>query len=78
MKQKNNMYTAEEIRNVETLKDITERAIEQLIYSANFAHLNYVFIDKNLLSPERINQLKELGYTVVIGYGDTARIKISW
>lgn len=55
-----------------------ELAITNMIWDANWAHLNYIFIDRDLFSKGVIDKLRENGFTVVIGQGDAARIKISW
>lgn len=57
---------------------IEEVAISNLILDANYAHLNYIFVDRGLFSQEIIDKLRENGFTVVTGQGDVARIKISW
>lgn len=53
-------------------------AITELIQDAHWAHQNYIFVDKGIFSQETIEKVKNAGYNVVIGYGDVARIKISW
>jgi len=40
--------------------------------------MNYLLIDKGLLSPDSIDTFIREGYSVVVGYGDKARVKISW
>ena len=55
-----------------------ELAIIELIQDAHYAHQNYIFIDKGTFSQETIEKVREAGYNVVIGYGEVARIKISW
>ena len=55
-----------------------ELAITELIQDAHYAHQNYIFIDKGSFSQETIEKVREAGYNIVIGYGDVARIKISW
>lgn len=57
---------------------IEEMAISNLIWDANYAHLNYIFVDRGLFSQEVIDKLRENGFTIVTGQGDVARIKISW
>ena len=49
-----------------------------LIDAAHIFGLNYVFIDKCMIDDDTINNLKLGGYSVIVGQGDTARIKISW
>jgi len=55
-----------------------ELAISNMIWDANWAHLNYIFVDRDLFSKGVIDKLRENGFTVVTGQGDVARIKISW
>ncbi len=55
-----------------------ELAISNMICDANWAHLNYIFVDRDLFSKGVIDKLRENGFTVVTGQGDVARIKISW
>lgn len=55
-----------------------EFVIGQLMQVANYAHQNYIFIDKGTFSQETIEKVCKAGYNIVIGYGDVARIKISW
>ena len=55
-----------------------EFAIGQLMQAANYAHQNYIFVNKGTFSQETIEKVREAGYNVLIGYGDIARIKISW
>lgn len=39
---------------------------------------NYLFLDKNTIPQDIINDLRSKDYTVIIGQGEVARIKISW
>lgn len=55
-----------------------ELAITELIQAAHYAQQNYIFIDKGSFSQETIEKVKNTGYNVLIGYGNIARIKISW
>jgi hypothetical protein len=49
------------------------------IRAAKECGLNYVFIDKNTFDNKIIEELiKEIGYSIVVGQGEVARIKISW
>ena len=72
------MLTATDVRDITCESQVSSRSLEQLIMAAQINHLNYVFIDKALVSPELQNELRSNGYIVVVGYGDAARIKISW
>lgn len=58
--------------------EVTEASVMEQIRGAAFNHMRYTFMDKCLLSNDMINLLKENGYNVIIGYGDAARVKISW
>ena len=49
-----------------------------LIDAAYKFGLNYVFIDKWMIDDDIINWLKVGGYSVIVGQGEKARIKISW
>lgn len=49
-----------------------------LIDAAYKFGLNYVFIDKWMIDDDTINGLKVGGYSVIVGQGEKARIKISW
>jgi len=55
-----------------------EQLLEELITCAHELGQNYVFINKTDENIKLTENLKTLGYSVIIGYGDTARIKISW
>ena len=52
--------------------------INHLLTTARRARLKYVFVDKNTFSPEIINILKENGFSILTGYSEESRIKISW
>ena len=49
-----------------------------LIDAAYKFGLNYIFIDKWMIDDDTINSLKIGGYSVIVGQGEKARIKISW
>lgn len=49
-----------------------------LIDAAYKFGLNYVFIDKWMTDDDTIDSLKSGGYSVIVGQGEKARIKISW
>ena len=49
-----------------------------LIDAAYKFGLNYVFIDKWMIDNDTIDGLKSGGYSVIVGQGEKARIKISW
>lgn len=49
-----------------------------LIDAAYKFGLNYVFIDKWMIDDDTINGLKSGGYSVIVGQGEKARIKIGW
>lgn len=65
-------------RTIARPSGVTEASIMEQIHGAAFNHMRYTFMDKNMLSNDMINLLKENGYSVIIGYGDVARVKISW
>lgn len=49
-----------------------------LIDAAYKFGLNYIFIDKWMINDGIIDGLKRGGYSVIVGQGEKARIKISW
>ena len=49
-----------------------------LIDAAYKFGLNYIFIDKWMIDDDTIDGLKSGGYSVIVGQGEKARIKISW
>ena len=72
------MWSVKDIKQIVPYDTITTREIEYLIIQAYKNHMNYVFVDKNIVSPSVIEDLKKNGYSLVIGQGEVARIKISW
>lgn len=40
--------------------------------------VRYVFVDKGSVPDETLEDLKKHNYSVVVGQGEVARIKISW
>ena len=72
------MLTATDVKNTTCESKVSSRSLEQLIMAAQVNHVNYVFIDRDLVSSELQNELRNLGYSVLVGYGDVARIKFSW
>ena len=72
------MLSATDVKNTTCESQVSSRSIEQLIMAAQVNHLNYVFIDRDLVSSDLQNELRKLGYSVLVGYGNVARIKISW
>lgn len=52
--------------------------LNNLIKAASGFGLNYVFVDKHLLDNDTIEHLKGQNYSILIGQGTAARIKISW
>lgn len=51
--------------------------INQIISILKENKINYIFLDKSLFTQEQINSLKK-SYSIIIGQGENARIKISW
>ena len=49
-----------------------------LIDAAYKFGLNYIFIDKWMTDDDTIDGLKRGGYSVIVGQGEKARIKIGW
>lgn len=52
--------------------------LQSLMGTARDLGLNYVFVNKDTLTSDLIDELKQAGYSVVVGQGEEARIKISW
>lgn len=48
------------------------------IQAAMMFGINYIFIDKDMITNETIAELKQHGYSVMVGQGEVSRIKISW
>lgn len=65
-------------KNIARPSAVNETSIMEQIHGAAFNHMRYTFMDKNLLSNDMVSLLKDNGYSVIIGYGDAARVKISW
>lgn len=72
------MLSAKELKNITCDSNITTRSIEQLIMAAQINNINYVFLDRNTVSSDLLDELRHLGYTVIVGQGEVSRIKISW
>lgn len=52
--------------------------LQSFMGTARELGLNYVFVNKDTLSNELIDELKQAGYSIVVGQGEEARVKISW
>jgi len=50
----------------------------RFINAAMIFGVNYIFIEKGMITDETIEKLKNCSYSVVVGQGEAARIKISW
>lgn len=57
---------------------ITLTAVCDMIVAAKNLGINYIFIDKNVTDDKLINLLREKGFSILIGMGANARVKISW
>ena len=57
---------------------ITLTAVCDMIVAAKNLGINYIFIDKNVVDDTLINLLREKGFSILIGMGANARVKISW
>lgn len=70
--------------HVEVFKNLKSPKYPQLVNLQSFMGtarelgLNYVFVNKDTLPNELIDELKQAGYFVVVGQGEEARVKISW
>lgn len=77
------IITADDLRNISATlvknKDATYLSVlSQFVRCANYMGMNYIFIDRDILHPDEIDILRNVGYNILIGQGDKARIKISW
>jgi len=72
------MTHVEVFKNLQSPKYPVFVNLQSFMGTARDLGLNYVFVDKNTLSTDLINDLKQSGYSVVVGQGEEARIKISW
>lgn len=52
--------------------------LQSLMGAARDLGLNYIFVNKDTLDANLLDEVKQAGYSVVIGQGEEARIKISW
>ena len=70
--------------HVEVFKNLKSPKYPQLVNLHSFMGaakdlgLNYVFVNKDTLSSSLLDEVKQAGYSVVVGQGEEARIKISW
>ena len=58
--------------------EFTLGAVCDMIIAAKNLGINYIFIDKSVVDDKLINLLKEKGFSILIGMGTNARVKISW
>lgn len=72
------MIEAKQLKNYKWIGESVELPLEQFLKYAQELGINYVFIDKTDRNIKIIEDLRKLGYNIIIGYGDAARIKISW
>ena len=72
------MLEAKEVRKITVDSPVTEYSLEHLITAAQTNHINYVFVDRKLISTELMDLLRIKGYSIVTGQGEVSRIKISW
>ena len=56
----------------------TLAAVCDMIVAAKNLGINYIFIDKHVVDDTLINLLREKGFSILIGMGANARVKISW
>ena len=55
-----------------------KKDIYSFIKAAMAFGVNYIFVDKGIITDNEIAHLKEQNYSVVVGQGEVARVKISW
>lgn len=72
------MLSAKELKRYKWTGEILYDPFEKFLKYAQEIGQNYVFINKTDENIKLAENLKTLGYSVIIGYGDVARIKISW
>ena len=72
------MINTKQLKNYKWVGETIDEPFENFIKYAQEIGLNYVFIDKTDRNIKIAENLRQLGYSVVIGYGDAARIKINW
>lgn len=72
------MTHVEVFKNLQSPKYPVFVNLQSFMGTARDLGLNYVFVNKDTLSNELIDELKQAGYSVVVGQGEEARVKISW
>jgi uncharacterized membrane protein YwaF len=72
------MTHVEVFKNLQSPKYPLFVNLQSLMGTARDLGLNYVFVNKDTLTSDLVDELKQAGYSVVIGQGEEARIKISW
>ena len=72
------MIDTKQLKSYKWVGKSVELPLEQFLKYAQDLGMNYVFINKTERNVKIAEELRKLGYSVVIGYGDAARIKISW
>jgi hypothetical protein len=72
------MTHVEVFKNLQSPKYPLFVNLQSLMGTARDLGLNYVFVNKDTLTLDLIDELKQAGYLVVVGQGEKARIKISW
>lgn len=70
--------------HVEVFKNLKSPKYPQLVNLQAFMDnarelgLNYIFVNKDTLDSSLLDEVKQAGYSVVVGQGEEARVKISW
>lgn len=72
------MTHVEVFKNLQSPKYPLFVNLQSLMGTARDLGLNYVFVNKDTLTSDLVDELKQAGYSVVVGQGEEARIKISW
>lgn len=72
------MTNVEVFKTYRSLKAPISTVLQAFMIRAKELGLNYVFINKNTLNSELVDEVKQAGCSVVIGQREEARIKISW
>lgn len=57
---------------------VKQGGVYDMINGAQIIGMNYIFIDKKIMDKRLENLLKTDGYSLLVGTGENARIKIYW
>ena len=57
---------------------VKQGGVYDMINGVQIIGMNYIFIDKKIMDKRLENLLKTDGYSLLVGTGENARIKIYW